>query len=296
MTWGRLLCASAGSWDIPWTISSDKRLSFQILSLSHFRLSGALETNLVSAFLLLAMFMPFKATELFNRKAYISAETSAWKRIFLMPAMWATNVYLESIFRSDLGLVRMAENVLKYGKCFHLSLSTIITSYSRRKEWSVDGLLWEQVLAWSRRRYVEVGLMCIFTVKDGKKEKQANQNQATNIWLPPSLQNTCVCAAALCTVHSVRQLRAFGLWCFRGCNSQNDFSPNGHTREKWPWSGMLRWPAARCLVLRSLGAGVVMCRQIPFAFISCFVCWGMLWFFSSFEKMICQFGANLSPR
>lgn len=63
------MCASSGDWDIPWTVSSDKRLYFQILSPSHFRLPGALETNLGSAFLFLAMFMPFRATELFNRKA-----------------------------------------------------------------------------------------------------------------------------------------------------------------------------------------------------------------------------------
>lgn len=90
-------------------------------------------------------------------------------------------------------MVGTVDNVFKYGKCFHLSLSAKVTAHSRWKGGSLHGLLWDQVLAWSRRRCVEVGLMCIFTVKDGEKENQPTKPKPNNPYLATSFPAKHLC-------------------------------------------------------------------------------------------------------
>jgi len=109
--------------------------------------------------------------------------------------------------------VGTVDNVFKYGKCFHLSLSAKVTAHSRWDGGSVHGLLWDQVLAWSRRRCVEVGLMCIFTVKAGEKEKQPTKPKPNNPYLAtPSLQNTCVCGGCGCALRGAFSATAQSIW------------------------------------------------------------------------------------
>lgn len=56
-------------------------------------------------------------------------------------------------------------------------------------------------------------IMCIFTVKDGEKEKQSTKPKPNNPYLAtPSLQNTCVCGGCGCALRGAFSATAQSIW------------------------------------------------------------------------------------